>query len=495
MRSPPLANSFWIEPGRLLAGEYPGDADRASTEAKLGALVRAGISYFIDLTHTGELSPYDHCLPTARADDGRYIIYIRMAIRDHGVPSSPAAMAEILDYIDRAIEVGHQVYVHCRAGIGRTNTVIGCWLRREGLSGPEAIERLNQLWRSNARAKSWSRVPETAEQERYVLEWLEPADGAAIDFDLDAARALRARYLGTVLGLACGDAMGSTLQFRRPGQFTPIADLLGGGHWQLPRGAWTDETAMSLCLAESLLATDDFDAADQCRRYRRWQQGGELSSTGACIGITAAVASVLQQNELARDAGARAETAVADLQAITRVGVVALFAVSAPARALDWAAAAAAVTDPAPALRAACRYFAALLLAALRGSSRESLTRDARALLQAHGEPSEHASFDRWHAGGQGGEIGGATQARAPLAALHRALVTLLGTSGFREGLLETVNLGGDSDIQGALYGQLAGAVYGVQGIPKPWIHALLRRDLLEDVADRLLVAGLAPRD
>ncbi|HMD75369.1 MAG TPA: hypothetical protein VKG05_16015, partial [Steroidobacteraceae bacterium] len=84
MRSPPLANSFWIEPGRLLAGEYPGDADRASTEAKLGALVRAGISYFIDLTHTGELSPYDHCLPTARADDGRYIIYIRMAIRDHG---------------------------------------------------------------------------------------------------------------------------------------------------------------------------------------------------------------------------------------------------------------------------------------------------------------------------------------------------------------------------------------------------------------------------
>src|SRR5271165_4741482 len=297
MRSPPLANSFWIEPGRLLAGEYPGNADRASTEARLGELIGAGISYFIDLTDAGELAPYEHCLPTARADDGRYIVYVRKAIRDHGIPQNPEVMAEILDFIDRAIEVGHQVYVHCRAGIGRTNTVIGCWLRREGLSGPEAVERLNYLWRANARSRSWPRVPETPEQASYVLEWLEPADRDAIDLDLAAARTLRARYLGTVLGLACGDAMGSTLQYRKPGQFAPIADLLGGGHWQLPRGAWTDETAMSLCLAESLLATDGFDAADQRRRYRRWQLEGHLSSTGVCVGITAGVAALLQGGE------------------------------------------------------------------------------------------------------------------------------------------------------------------------------------------------------
>ena len=82
-----------------------------------------------------------------------------------------------------------------------------------------------------------------------------------------------------------------------------------------------------------------------------------------------------------------------------------------------------------------------------------------------------------------------------PLAALDLVLETLLGTLRFRDGLLQIVNLGGDADIHGALYGQLAGAFYGVQGIPKPWNRALLRRELLQDVADRLLVAGLAPRE
>ncbi len=482
MRSPPLANSFWIEPDRLLAGEYPGTADPAETAMRLERLIGAGISYFIDLTDAGELAPYDHGLPAARAGDGRTIVYVRKAIRYHDVPASREAMAEILDDIDRALELGHQVYVHCRAGIGRTNTVIGCWLRRGGLSGPEAIERLNQLWQANARARSWPHIPETGAQERYVLEWLEPKDPEDIDFDLDAARRLRERYLGCLLGLACGDAMGATVQFRHQGHFTPLADLLGGGHWQLPRGAWTDDAAMALCLAESLLACDGFDAEDQRRRYRRWQQDGHSTSTGECIGITATVAAALQ-----RGAGPAPKVADGDSQALTRVGVVAMFAVAAPGRALDWAAQAAAVTDRAPGMAAACRYFAALLLAALRGSSRARLLADAGELLQAHGKPAESRDFDQWLASPPGAE--------GPLAALHQAQGALRTAPGFRAGLLQIVNRGGNSDRQGALFGQLAGALYGVRGLPKPWMRALLRRDLLEDVADRLLVAGLAPRD
>ena len=96
-----------------------------------------------------------------------------------------------------------------------------------------------------------------------------------------------------MLGLAAGDALGAAVEYRVPGSFTPLGDLLGGGPFEMPRGGWTDDTAMALCLAESLLERGEFDAADQVVRYRRWQREGYLSSTGQCVGITATVARAL----------------------------------------------------------------------------------------------------------------------------------------------------------------------------------------------------------
>jgi ADP-ribosylglycohydrolase/protein-tyrosine phosphatase len=487
----PFPNSFWIEPGRLLAGEYPGSANPAETRARLDALIGAGVSYFIDLTRAGELPPYDHLLPEARADDNRYIVYVRKPVTDHGVPATAEHMAEILDYLERAIEAGHQVYVHCRAGIGRTNTVVGCWMRRRGLEGAEAIERLNVLWRANARAGTWAHVPETAAQEEYVLSWREPGLELGGDIDLGAARALRDRYHGAVLGLACGDAVGATLQFRVRGQFMPVADLVGGGHFELPRGAWTDDTAMTLCLAESLLSVEGCDGEDQLRRYRRWQAEGTMTSTGQCVGITAAVAGAL--GAAPASPGVRS-----DAEAVTRVGAVVMFAASSPQRVFDWSAAAVEVTHGSPRVIAAGRYYAALLLAALRGATRSSLLAEARELLAAQGpvvlEPEirrlvEAREFPR---GGGDWVAGGAGDAAMAL----RLVLWVLGeTTGYREGLLRIVNLGGDADVHGALFGQLAGALYGAEGIPAAWRGGLMRRDLLEDFGDRLLAAALAPAD
>lgn len=93
------------------------------------------------------------------------------------------------------------------------------------------------------------------------------------------------RARGALLGLACGDAVGTTLEFRRPGSFEPLTDMVGGGPFGLPAGAWTDDTSMALCLAESLLDTGGFDAGDQLRRYLRWKDDGYLSSTGSCFDI------------------------------------------------------------------------------------------------------------------------------------------------------------------------------------------------------------------
>ncbi len=482
----PFPNSFWIEPACLLAGENPAAAAAADTAARLQALLGIGATYFIDLTQAGELPSYDQLLPPARAD-GRYVIYVRKAIPDHGLPESPAVMAEILDTIAQAIEVGHIVYVHCRAGIGRTNLVAGCWLRRRGHSGPAAIERLNRLWQSNARAKSWPRVPESDAQARYVVDWREPDDDSAgLSISMTTLGELRERYLGALLGLACGDAMGATVQCRRPGQFPKVADLLGGGHWQLPRGAWTDDTAMNLCLAESLLTHERFESADQLQRYRRWQHEGHLSSTGQCIGITAPVARALQEP-------APAAGCTLDAQALTRTGVVALYAASSPATVFEWAVAAAGLTDPVPApgaeagdvsapeageAAADCRAYAGLMLAAVRGASRRTVVADAESLWQAHGAIAAGRKPALVGAGG----------------AVALVVDSLVHSNSFREGLLRIVNLGGDADIHGALFGQLAGAVLGAKAIPGSWRDALLRRELLEESADRLLAAALAPR-
>src|SRR5262249_51145619 len=110
---------------------------------------------------------------------------------------------------------------------------------------------------------------------------------------LIAARALRERFVGALLGLAVGDAVAAATQFRRHGSFSPIGDMIGGGPFDLPRGGWSDDTAMALCLAESLLECNGFDPRDQVQRYARWQTEGYLSSTGHCVGITASTARAL----------------------------------------------------------------------------------------------------------------------------------------------------------------------------------------------------------
>lgn len=410
------------------------------------------------------------------------MIYVRKAIRDHELPAAPAAMLDTLDYIGRALEVGHRVYVHCRAGIGRTNMVVGCWLRRSGLSGPAALERLNSLWQANARAPRAPRVPATEAQARYVLDWREQDEDPFGPLTMATARALRARYHGCLLGLACGDAIGATLQYRRPDQFAPVADMLGGGQWRLQPGAWTDDTALALCLAESLLDSEDCRPEDQLQRYRRWQQEGYLSSTGQCIAISAGVAAAL--------AGA---PATASAEGLPRAGIVALFSASTPERLFAWVAAAVAVTDRSPEALAAGQCHAALVLAALRGSPLACLLEDARELLRAHGHASALALCEGLLAARAAAPPAAPGVAADPRAALSWIVAVLHAAADFRDGLLRVVNAGGDADVHGAIFGQLAGALRGAEDIPKAWRRALLRRELVTQTADRLLIAALAP--
>ena len=162
----PIENCYWVVPGKLLAGEYPRNLDEASSREKLARLTGAGVAAFIDLTEAD-----DHLEPYAQLLDGPS--HERFAIRDVSVPASPELTKDALDAIDSHLAEGRTVYVHCWGGVGRTGTIIGCWLARHyGEPGVAALERLRGL-RKEIPSSRRRRSPETDEQRDYVHGWRE----------------------------------------------------------------------------------------------------------------------------------------------------------------------------------------------------------------------------------------------------------------------------------------------------------------------------------
>ena len=170
----PFANSYWVIEGRLAAGEYPGDRDPAGTAGILKSLLSHGIDHFIDLTEPRDgLEPYAQMAESLASVLGLSTGWTRHAIRDRGIPRSRAQMAAILDEIDAALGNGKGVYVHCWGGVGRTGTVIGCWLVRHGSSGDDALRQVDRWWRSMEKAVPYWDSPETPAQKEFVRGWSE----------------------------------------------------------------------------------------------------------------------------------------------------------------------------------------------------------------------------------------------------------------------------------------------------------------------------------
>ena len=824
----PLRNCYWVVPGLLLAGEHPNGPTRDKTKDRLKKLLAAGIECFVDLTKPTELLRYDTFLPF-------YVEYARKSIKDHGLPSGRSQMIEILEYIANSMRAGRPVYVHCRAGIGRTGTVVGCLLAERGMVGNAAIDELNRLWQQCRRSRSWPFVPETDAQAHFVRDWqpsldsgfdlsslatavatvgsmsagirgqnpgvgrlasggglagadggragagagglgtesglrrgagvggpgaeggprgagggglgaerglggagvgglvaggglrgagggglgaegglrgagvgglgaeggprgavvgkaaaglgagktaaaanaraaagqsaevvsaagraggigaglraaaeqaraavargdvqvkappvptslpaptaspgarrdglqkgeiapsiraeiadamagrlppqsshgtaapnggeeaawvdarlaslessasqanglgappaesdlfpaepparpsglvsrpeptpanehqsaallsddrvsgrsglaahagVPPASGRVpesgassrdvairqspvaveqpaesdplLDSDtLAAARVFRERYVGTLFGLAVGDALAAATQFRRPGTFSPVGDMLGGGPFDLPRGAWSDDTAMALCLAESLLERDGFDARDQVQRYSRWQQNGYMTSTGQCVGITASTARSLALAQWRRGMvfpGSH-DPEQLDPEPLSRIAAVALFYFASLEATLQQSVDSSRITCQAPAVLEACRKLGRALNCALAGQSKAKILAEAGTITEAAAQVNNTAA-----------------------AALNAAFWAFSSTDNYRDAVLRAANVGGNSDVVAAVCGQLAGAHYGASAIPQSWRSGLIEKDLIEGIADRLLAHAL----
>lgn len=297
------------------------------------------------------------------------------------------------------------------------------------------------------------------------------------------------RYRGALLGLACGDAMGTTLEFRPPGTFRPISDIIGGGPFRLKAGEWTDDTSMALCLAESLIKCGGFDPADQMKRYCRWYREGHLSSNGRCfdIGNTTREALVAFERTGGPFSGPT-HVRSAGNGSIMRLAPVPLFFAADPERAIEMSGESSRTTHGALNAVDGCRYFGALIVGAVNGAFKEELLSALYCPVPGYWEANPLApeidevargSFKRRNTP----EIVGSGYV---VKSLEAALWAFHNSESFEEGCLLAVNLGDDSDTTAAVYGQLAGAFYGQNGIPERWRSKLAMRGLIEDYAERL---------
>ncbi len=165
----PYADSYWVIPGKLTAGEYPGVRDELIARKRIQSLLKCGVSVFLDLTQPGDtFHPYAGILREEAEDFQKETIWISHPINDLSTPSIQG-MNQILDEIDSSIQSGKVVYVHCLAGIGRTGTVVGCYLIRHGLKPQEAIETIAKLRKDTP--AWWQRSPEMDEQQVFILNW------------------------------------------------------------------------------------------------------------------------------------------------------------------------------------------------------------------------------------------------------------------------------------------------------------------------------------
>jgi hypothetical protein len=170
MENPLIVNSYWVVPSRLLAGEYPGAADEAQARQRLRWLLGRGITCFVDLTESGEykLPPYAGLLQDEAALKGREVSYLRLPVPDYATPTQ-AEMRHIQDLLRADLAAGQIIYLHCYGGVGRTGTVVGCFLRESGLDGQAALAEIARLRRKLS--NHWAPSPETESQRRMIENW------------------------------------------------------------------------------------------------------------------------------------------------------------------------------------------------------------------------------------------------------------------------------------------------------------------------------------
>ena len=298
----------------------------------------------------------------------------------------------------------------------------------------------------------------------------------------------RDRHRGCLLGLAVGDAIGTTVEFLSRGTFAPVTDMTGGGPFQLKAGEWTDDTSMALCLGASLLHSGGFDARDQINRYCNWRHHGYMSSNGKCFDIGDTVSRALLNYERTREPLSGSDNPrAAGNGSIMRLAPVPMFYSGDKKEAVERSGDSSRTTHGAAECIDACKYFGLVLWRTLYGNDKDAVLADCEAAVVSC--ESIRAIARGMYKSKSVEEVRGSGYV---VESLEAALWSFWSSESFEEAVLKAVNLGDDADTTGAVCGQVAGAFYGEKGIPSRWLEQLAMVDDIRKMADELFSASSA---
>ncbi len=300
------------------------------------------------------------------------------------------------------------------------------------------------------------------------------------------------RFRGCLLGLACGDAVGTAVELRPRGTFPPVTDMVGGGPYHLESGQWTGDTSMALCLATSLISQKRFDVRDQMERYSQWKQEGYLSSTGGCFDIGSGVSAALARFRRTGDPlSGSTDPIPASNGSITRLAPVPMFFHPNWIEAVRLSGESSKTTHGARECVDACTLFGAMLFKALDGQHKDEVLfgrhfhRDREVSLTdgilsiARGDYRDHMESS----------IRGSSYV---VKNLEAALWCFYRNDSYEDAVLSAANLGEDADATAAVCGQIAGAHYGESAIPASWRGKVAMRKLIEALAEGLYAGSSA---
>ena len=369
------------------------------------------------------------------------------------------------------LRAGFDIVVHCKGGLGRAGMIAARLMVELGVPAAESIAEVRRV-RPGA--------IETQAQLAYVM-----GHGPVGESLPDASEAgIRDRARGALLGLAVGDALGTTLEFKQRDSYPLLQDMIGGGPFQLLPGQWTDDTAMALALAESLSQDGGLDASDLMGRFVDWHERGTYSCTGHCfdIGITTRQA-LARWKATGNPVAGAIDPQTAGNGSLMRLAPVALRHFRNRSMLRDVAARQSRTTHGAAEAVDACVAFAEVLADAIEGAKRSEVLRARTGFAGA---------IEAIMAGSWRGKRRSSVRSTGYVAHALEAALWSVGASGsYREAVLRAANLGDDADTTAAIAGQLSGALQGASGIPEEWRKKLAWADRLAATADALVTKAL----